>query len=63
MKFIEDRVERMIEILGGSQAFAGLAPAASPPPRHAVADEADLLCGPQLDQHKISQDAIDAFFD
>jgi chemotaxis protein CheZ len=63
MKFIEDRVERMIEILGGSQAFAGLVPDAPPPPSHAAEDEAELLSGPQLDQHKISQDAIDAFFD
>ncbi|MBK8211322.1 MAG: hypothetical protein IPK78_16625 [Rhodospirillales bacterium] len=63
MKFIEERVERMIEILGGSQAFAGLNPATAPLPGHAAADEANLLCGPQLDQHKISQDAIDAFFD
>lgn len=63
MKFIEERVERMIEILGGSQAFAGLNPAAARLPGHAAADEANLLCGPQLDQHKISQDAIDAFFD
>lgn len=62
MKFIEQRVERMIEILGGSQAFANLAPAAPPPPAHAADDEADLLCGPQLDKNKISQDDIDAFF-
>ena len=57
MKFIEERVERMIEILGGAQAFAGVDAPTPPPPGHAVADEADLL-----DQHKISQDAIDAFF-
>ena len=62
MKFIEQRVERMIEILGGSQAFEDLTPMAPPPPQHAAADEADLLCGPQLDKNKISQDDIDAFF-
>ena len=62
MKFIEQRVERMIEILGGTQAFEDLTPVAPPPPPHAAADEADLLCGPQLDKNKISQDDIDAFF-
>jgi chemotaxis protein CheZ len=62
MKFIEQRVERMIDILGGTQAFEDLAPVAPPPPQHAAADEADLLCGPQLDKNKISQDDIDAFF-
>lgn len=62
MKFIEQRVERMIEILGGTQAFEDLTPMAPPPPQHAAADEADLLCGPQLDKNKISQDDIDAFF-
>jgi chemotaxis protein CheZ len=63
MKFIEERVERMIEILGGAQAFAGFDPAPALKADHAAPDEADLLCGPQVDQHKISQDAIDAFFD
>ena len=62
MKFIEQRVERMIEILGGTQAFEDLTPMAPPRPQHAAADEAELLCGPQLDKNKISQDDIDAFF-
>jgi chemotaxis protein CheZ len=63
MKFIEERVERMIEILGGAQAFAGIESVSAPSAANAAPDDSDLLCGPQLDQHKISQDAIDAFFD
>lgn len=62
MKFIEERVERMMQILGGSDAFAGLEAEAPPPPGHAAEDEAHLLEGPQLEEHKISQDDIDAFF-
>lgn len=62
MKFIEARVERMMQILGGEQVFEELEPEAPPPPEHGAPDEAHLLCGPQLAQNKISQDDIDAFF-
>lgn len=62
MKYIEERVERMIEILGGSAAFAALEQQQAKEPENSVDDESHLLCGPQLDQHKISQDDIDAFF-
>lgn len=63
LKFVEARVDRMIEVLGGDdvieeveqQVVAGASDAQ-------VDDESHLLCGPQLDQHKISQDDIDRFF-
>jgi chemotaxis protein CheZ len=62
LKFVEERVNRMIEVLGGTEAIeeveAAAPAAASPPPD----DDSHLLCGPQLDQHKISQDDIDRFF-
>lgn len=59
MKFIETRVDRMIEILGGPNAFAGIEATGDP-----LGTRGDpLLAGPQLDcDTKISQDDIDRFF-
>ncbi|MGC2856827.1 hypothetical protein ACM64Y_15250 [Novispirillum sp. DQ9] len=58
LKFVEERVDRMIEIWG-SDAFEGL--------RNSVADGEDedrrLLNGPQLAKAGISQDEIDKLFD
>jgi chemotaxis protein CheZ len=60
MKFIETKVERMIEILGGQDALKGIEPVVE---EHHDAD-AKLLEGPQLDpDNQISQNDIDRFFD
>jgi len=58
LKFIEERVERMIEIWG-RDAFEGLAVAEE---EH-VDEERKLLNGPQLENEGISQDDIDKLFD
>lgn len=58
LKFVEERVDRMIEIWG-SDAFDGL--------RDSIAENEDedrrLLNGPQLAKQGISQDEIDKLFD
>lgn len=61
LHFIEDRVNRMMGIWGGLDAFDDIAPDAQP-----VKDEqASLLNGPALpeDATRVSQDDIDALFD
>jgi chemotaxis protein CheZ len=60
IKFIEGRIDRMIEILGGQGALCDVEL-----PAEAVVDaDAALLAGPQLESDpKISQDDIDRFFD
>jgi chemotaxis protein CheZ len=60
LKFVEERVERMIAVLGGEGAIDEAAKETKIEEK-AADDESHLLCGPQLDQHKISQDDIDAF--
>ena len=61
LQFIEERIDRMIEILGGHEEFKELIPAdeeATP------GGDAGLLHGPQLaGDVKISQDDIDKMFD
>ncbi|MCW5700824.1 MAG: protein phosphatase CheZ [Rhodospirillales bacterium] len=63
MMFVEERVERMVEILGGPDSFAEV----EPPEDIETTDKRDdshLLHGPQLDtEQKISQDDIDKLFD
>jgi chemotaxis protein CheZ len=60
IKFIEGRIDRMIEILGGQSALGDV----ELPPDEAVDADAALLAGPQLETDpKISQDDIDRFFD
>jgi hypothetical protein len=51
----------MIAVLGGDRAIDEAAEDTQVEEK-AADDESHLLCGPQLDQHKISQDDIDAFF-
>lgn len=60
IKFIEGRIDRMIEILGGQGALSDV----ELPPEDVVVDaDAALLSGPGLDiEPKISQDDIDRFF-
>ena len=61
LHFIEDRVNRMMGIWGGLEAFADVEPDAKP-----VRDEQEaLLNGPGLpeDESRVSQDDIDALFD
>jgi chemotaxis protein CheZ len=61
LHFIEDRVNRMMGIWGGLEAFRDVAPDAQP-----VKDEQEaLLNGPALpdDESRVSQDDIDALFD
>ena len=64
LKFVEARVDRMIEVLGGDGLIeqVGQEVVAADIQGQATDDESHLLCGPQLDQHKISQDEIDRFF-
>jgi len=59
LKFIDERVTMMIDILGGKSEFDGL-----PPPDELPKDEDQkLLNGPQLDEaKKISQNEIDNLF-
>ena len=60
LKFIEQRVDRMIDILGGQAAFSTVVPAEEPEED----EDAKLLHGPQLEHEKeISQDDIDKLFD
>ncbi len=61
MKFIEVKIDRMIEILGGSEALQDVE---LPTEEEVVDEDAKLLEGPQLDgESKISQNDIDRFFD
>ena len=60
LKYIEERVDKMMDILGGEESFEGIKPPDEGP------DDPDkaLLSGPQIDEeNKISQDDIDALFD
>jgi chemotaxis protein CheZ len=60
MKFIEVKIERMIDILGGQEALNAVEVPAEVEPDA----DARLLEGPQLEgEHKISQNDIDRFFD
>jgi chemotaxis protein CheZ len=61
VKFIEQRVERLIEILGGAEAFFRVE---APEEAAAANPDAHLLHGPALDgDHKITQADIDKLFD
>lgn len=58
MKFVEDRIDRMMCVLGGPSAFENIEVV-----EQEVDEDAKLLQGPALaDECKISQDDIDAFF-
>lgn len=60
IKFIEGRIDRMIEILGGQGALRDV----ELPPAEIGDADAALLAGPQLETDpKISQNDIDRFFD
>ena len=59
LKFIEERVNKMMDIWGGESVFAGVS---SDQDAHAD-DDARLLNGPQDESTKINQDQIDALFD
>lgn len=59
LMFIEERVNRMMEIWGGEEGFAGVE---FEKREHADEDQA-LLNGPQLENEGVSQDDIDALFD
>ncbi len=60
LKFIEDRVSMMMDILGGSAAFEDI----SMPEEVKMDEDEKLLNGPQLDsEQKIDQSEIDALFD
>jgi len=59
LKFIEERVNKMMDIWGGESVFAGVSPDQD---AHAD-DDARLLNGPQDESTKINQDQIDALFD
>jgi|SRR5258705_6564793 chemotaxis protein CheZ len=59
LKFVEERIEQMIEIWGGIDAFKAYAAAAA-----AEADHSTVLHGPKLDgdDGHVSQDDVDAIF-
>jgi len=57
MNFIDERIHKMMDIWGGSDLFAGLAPEGGEVP------EGDVMHGPALPEARISQDDIDALFD
>lgn len=60
IKFIEGRIDRMIEILGGHGALSDI----ELPTDDVTDPDAALLAGPQLETDpKVSQDDIDRFFD
>jgi chemotaxis protein CheZ len=61
LKFVEERLDRMIEVWGGLEAFKELAEL----PPAAVDDDASLLNGPRLDEDEghVAQTEIDALFD
>jgi len=59
LKFVEERVERMMEILGGEESFKDIEV-----PEEAVDDpDKALLQGPQKEGEGVSQADIDALFD
>jgi chemotaxis protein CheZ len=60
LKFVEERLDRMIEVWGGLDAFKDLAESAPANPD----DESSLLNGPRLaeDEGHVGQDDIDALF-
>lgn len=64
MKFVESRVERMIEIFGGPDSFAGVEPPEDTPTPADPDADAHLLHGPPLAADRpISQEDIDKLFD
>jgi chemotaxis protein CheZ len=60
LKFIEERVNAMVDIWG-SESFDGTSAAATTKPV-AASDDSHLLNGPQLENRGISQDDIDKLF-
>lgn len=61
LRYVEERVLKMIDIWGGLDAFRGIAAAPMPNP----AGKDDMLHGPgdnELDEDRVSQDDIDALF-
>lgn len=59
LKFIEERVNSMMEIWGGEEGFAAVVPQ----DKAEADDDARLLNGPQDESTKIDQSQIDALFD
>lgn len=59
LMFIEERVNRMMEIWGGKEGFAGV----EVEKLEHNDEDAALLNGPQLENEGVSQDDIDALFD
>ncbi|RED51564.1 chemotaxis protein CheZ [Aestuariispira insulae] len=57
MKFIDDRIKRMMDIWGGSELFKGLVEAEE------VVEDGEVMHGPALPDERISQADIDALFD
>jgi chemotaxis protein CheZ len=63
MKFVEEKVDRMIDNLGGSEQIDAMAIEQKSQNEVAEDDESHLLEGPQLDEaKKVSQDDIDKLF-
>ncbi|MBL4906331.1 MAG: protein phosphatase CheZ [Sneathiella sp.] len=59
LKFVEDRIASMIDILGGDKEFDDIEKV-----EHDAQMDGDVeLSGPQAEDQKISQDEIDALFD
>jgi chemotaxis protein CheZ len=65
LKFVEERLDRMIEVWGGLDAFKDLAPDAAQPVPVNENDDRSLLNGPRLedDAGHVDQSDIDALFD
>jgi chemotaxis protein CheZ len=65
LKFVEERLDRMIEVWGGLDAFKDLAPSAPQPVPVNENDDRSLLNGPKLeeDEGHVDQSDIDALFD
>jgi chemotaxis protein CheZ len=61
LKFIEERVNAMVEIWG-SESFEGNSPASTKAKPSTPSDDSHLLNGPQLENRGISQDDIDKLF-
>lgn len=60
LKYIEERVDKMMDILGGEDSFEGI----KPPDQGPEDPDKALLSGPPLEEEeKISQDNIDVLFD
>lgn len=63
MKFVEERVDRMIENLGGDEGIEAVISEMAEDPKMSPDDESHLLEGPQLyEENKVSQDDIDKMF-